>query len=69
MKNRRDTTQYDDVPFGYAQLQSPEEHPASGPEQWDVNYHEASIFLEVRLQLNLLNFCILLLLYFLWKIL
>lgn len=48
MRNRIDSTQYfDDAPFGYAQLQTPEEGATNGPEQWNVNYHEASIFLEV----------------------
>lgn len=48
MRNRLDSAQYfDDTPFGYAQLQTPEEGATNGSEQWDVNYHEASIFLEV----------------------
>lgn len=58
MRNRGDTAQYfDDIPFGYAQLQSPEETAGNGPEQWDVNYHEAYIFLEVTKPF-LLNSCV-----------
>ncbi|KAG8190159.1 hypothetical protein JTE90_008693 [Oedothorax gibbosus] len=36
----------DDTPLGYAELQIPEENPADSSEQWDMNYHEASIYLE-----------------------
>lgn len=47
MRNRSDSQYFDEAPFGYAQLQSPEETATNGSDQWDVNYLEASIYLEV----------------------
>ncbi|XP_054718016.1 two pore channel protein 1-like [Uloborus diversus] len=46
MRHRDSTQLLDDTPFGYAELQFIEQNPPDGSEQWDMNYHEASIYLE-----------------------
>ncbi|GIX76970.1 two pore calcium channel protein 1 [Caerostris darwini] len=46
MKRYSTASIFDDTPLGYAQLETPEENSIESSDQWDLNYHEASIYLE-----------------------
>ncbi|GFV56391.1 two pore calcium channel protein 1 [Trichonephila clavipes] len=46
MKRYSTASIFDDAPLGYAHLETPEENPAETSDQWDMNYLEASIYLE-----------------------
>ncbi|GFU29882.1 two pore calcium channel protein 1 [Nephila pilipes] len=46
MKRYSTASIFDDAPLGYAELETPEENPSESTDQWDMNYHEASIYLE-----------------------
>ncbi|CAL1300034.1 unnamed protein product [Larinioides sclopetarius] len=46
MKRYSTASIFDDSPLGYAHLETPEENPSENLDQWDLNYLEASIYLE-----------------------